>query len=146
MRYRSRLSYDSNPDLTPLIDCTFQLVVFFLLTINFSSDEQSELIRLPSSELAKPTDGALELPITVQILKSGKVLFGGDIMTAEALKKPLRRERDAIWNVLERDVKNATIIIRADRDVPTGVVQEVIRVCQEADFERFVLRARWKRP
>ena len=43
-------------------------------------------------------------------------------------------------------MKNATIVIRADRDVPTGKVQEVIRVCQEADFEKFVLRAKWEQP
>jgi len=131
--------------LTPLIDCTFQLVVFFLLTLNFSSDEQSELIRLPSSELAKPSEGALEMPVTVQILASGMVLFGGDTMTPEAFRGPLRRERDSIRSVLGRDVKNATIVIRADQDVHTGVVQEVIRICQETDFERFVLRAKWKR-
>ena len=145
MHFRSRISFSSDPDLTPLIDCTFQLIIFFLLTLNFSSDEQSELIKLPSSELAKPTEGALETPITIQILSSGKVLFGGDRMTTEALKAPLRRERDAIRNVLGRNVKNATIVIRADRDVSTGIVQEVIRLCQEADFERFVLRAKWER-
>ena len=47
----------SDPDMTPMIDCTFQLVIFFLLTLNFSSDEQSELIRLPASEIAKPAEG-----------------------------------------------------------------------------------------
>ncbi len=146
MRFRSRISFSSNPDLTPLIDCVFQLVIFFLLTLNFSSDEQSELIRLPSSELAKPAGGVLETPITIQILSSGIVLFGGDQMTPGALKEPLRRERDAIRNVLGRNVKNATIIIRADQDVSTGIVQEVIRLCQETDFERFVLRAKWERP
>ena len=145
MRCGSRLIFSPDPDLTPLIDCTFQLVVFFLLTLNFSSDEQSELIKLPSSELAKPSEGSLEMPITVQILSSGLVLFGGDTMTPEALRVPLRRERDSIRSVLGRDVKNATIIIRADQDVPTGVVQEVIRICQETDFERFMLRAKWKR-
>lgn len=145
MRCGSRLIFSPDPDLTPLIDCTFQLVVFFLLTLNFSSDEQSELIKLPSSELAKPSEGSLEMPITVQILSSGMVLFGGDTMTPEALRAPLRRERDSIRSVLGRDVKNATIIIRADQDVPTGVVQKVIRICQETDFERFMLRAKWKR-
>ncbi|MBN1395273.1 MAG: biopolymer transporter ExbD [Pirellulales bacterium] len=145
MRLHGKLTYSSSPDLTPLIDCTFQLVVFFLLTLNFSSAEQSELIRLPSSELAKPTEGALEMPITLQILSSGMVLFAGDQMTPDALQGALRRERDAIRNVLGRNIKNATIVIRADRDVATGVVQKIIRMCQDTDFERFVLRAKWER-
>ena len=146
MRYKSRQSFSSDPDMTPMIDCTFQLVIFFLLTLNFSSDEQSELIRLPSSELAKPAEGSLDTAITVQVLASGTVLFGGDQMTPAALRGPLKRERDVIRTVLHRDVKNATIVIRADRDVPTGIVQEVILVCQQADFEKFALRAKWEQP
>jgi biopolymer transport protein ExbD len=114
--------------------------------LNFSTDEQSELIRLPSSEIAKPVEGALETPITVQILSSGLVLFGGDQMQPSQLQDPLRREREMIKAVLGRDLSNATIVIRADQDVPTGKVQDTIRICQEAGFERFVLRAKWDRP
>ncbi len=146
MKYKSYQSYCSDPDMTPMIDCTFQLVVFFLLTLNFSSDEQSELIRLPGSEIAKPVEGNLETPITVQILSSGMVLFGGDQMEASALRGPLQRERENIKAVLHRNMKNATIVLRADRDVPAGKVQEVIHVCQETDFEKFVLRAKWDQP
>lgn len=146
MRYKSYHTFVSDPDMTPMIDCTFQLVIFFLLTLNFSSDEQSELIRLPASEIAKPSEGALETPITVQVLATGDVLFGGDQMSAAALRGPLQREREMIKNVLGRNMKNATVIIRADRDVPAGKVQDVIRACQETEFEKFVLRAKWKQP
>jgi biopolymer transport protein ExbD len=146
MRYKSRQSFSSEPDMTPMIDCTFQLVIFFLLTLNFSSDEQSELIRLPASEIAKPTEGAMETPVTVQVLASGMVLFGGDQLSPTALRQPLQREREMIKNVLGRSMKNATVVIRADRDVPAGIVQEVIRACQEVEFEKFVLRAKWKQP
>ncbi len=146
MHFRSRQKFSPNPDMTPLIDCTFQLIIFFMLTLNFSSDEQSELIRLPSSELAKPSEGALETPIIVQVLASGMVLFGGDQMEPVALEIPLRQEREVIKNVLRRDLNNATIVIRADRDVPAGIVQEVIQVCQQTDFEKFALRAKWEQP
>lgn len=144
MRYKSYQSYVSDPDMTPMIDCTFQLIIFFLLTLNFSSDEQSELIRLPASEIAKPAEGNLETAITVQILSSGLVLFGGDRMAPAAMKGPLQRERELIRSVLGRNLKNATIVIRADRAVPAGKVQEVIKACQENDFEKFVLRAKWE--
>ena len=146
MRYKSHQSFSSDPDMTPLIDVTFQLVIFFLLTLNFSSDEQSELIRLPASDIAKPAEGALETPITIQVLASGLALFGGDQLPPAALRAPLQRERDMIKNVLGRNINSATIVIRADRDVPTGKVQEVIRVCQQTGFEKFVLRAKWKQP
>ncbi len=47
-----------------------------------------------------------------------------------------------VHNILGRNVKNVTVIIRADRTVPAGKVQEVVQVCQEIGFERFVFRAR----
>jgi biopolymer transport protein ExbD len=116
------------------------------LTLNFSSDEQSELIRLPSSELAKPVEGALDTAITVQILSNGLALFGGDQMAPAALHTSLQRERQMIKSVLGRSLAKATIVIRADRDVAAGKVQETIRVCQETGFEKFVLRAKWDQP
>jgi biopolymer transport protein ExbD len=144
MRIESRQDFSSTPDMTPMLDCCFQLTFFFMLTLNFSSDIQSELIHLPTSEIAKPPERAMETPITVQTMASGMVLFGGDKMTAGALRGPLQREKNMLGSVLGRDMKNATVIIRADRDVPVGKVQEVIQVCQSVGFEKFVLRARVK--
>jgi len=128
-------------DMTPMIDCTFQLVIFFLLTLNFSTAEQSELVHLPKSELAKPPEKAVEIPIVLQMTSSGTVLFNGDFMPPEELQTPLRRERDAIETKRNQTVTDATVIIRADKDTPTGQVQEVIQICQKVGFEKFKLRA-----
>jgi biopolymer transport protein ExbD len=129
--------------MTPMLDVTFQLVFFFMLALNFSSDIQSNLIHLPISEIAKPNEGALELPITVQVLASGLVLFGGDQMTVPALQGPLQRERNVLRRMLgKKKLSNATVVIRADREVASGKVQDVIRICQDIGFEKFVLRAR----
>jgi biopolymer transport protein ExbD len=37
---------------------------------------------------------------------------------------------------------DSTVIIRADREAQAGQVQELIKMCQEAGFEQFALRAR----
>ena len=145
MRFQTLHSYSCQPDMTPMLDLTFQLTFFFMLALNFSSDIQSDLIRLPASEIAKPSEGALETPITVQMLSSGLVLFGGDQMAVDALQGPLQREQRVLKSLFgKKKVGTATIVIRADRDVPTGKVQEVIRMCQDTGFEKFALRARAK--
>jgi biopolymer transport protein ExbD len=127
-------------DMTPMIDMTFQLIAFFMVLINFSDAETNDRIKLPASELAKPPDAPLESPITLQLTKEGTVLYSADELALGALKAPLMRER----NLLERQKKSvaeATIILRADGDAKTGVVQEVIKIAQEAGFEKFVMRA-----
>ncbi len=141
MKYRSKDKMSAEGDMTPMIDIVFQLVIFFMLTLNFSQDEQSELIKLPSSELAKPASSPVEKPITLQLTRTSKVLVGGDEIPLAGVQKVLMREKQAIQKA-SGNVRSATIIIRADQNVQIGKVQELIRACQMTGFEKFVLRAK----
>ena len=129
-------------DMTPMIDMTFQLIAFFMVLVNFSDVQQNERIRLPSSELAKPPDAPLENPITLQLTKKGTVLFVGREVTVNALKPLLVREFQVINARKAGSAKQATVVIRGDREAKTGRVQEVIKICQETGFEKFALRAK----
>ena len=53
-------------DMTPMIDMTFQLITFFVFTLNFSQAVQDDRVQLPLSQLAQPAEGAAEDPITLQ--------------------------------------------------------------------------------
>lgn len=127
--------------MTPMIDMTFQLIAFFMVLINFSDAEQNERITLPLSALAKPPDAPADIPLTLQLTKEGTVLFAGEEVPVSGIKRYLLRERDVLVRT-ERNPREATVIIRADGDAQTGMVQELIRACQETDFEKFTLRAK----
>jgi biopolymer transport protein ExbD len=127
-------------DMTPMIDMTFQLIAFFMVLINFSDAETNERIKLPSSQLAKPPDAPLAEPITLQLTKEGTVLYAGEEIAVGGMRAALQRER-ALLERLRKPISAATIIIRADAETKTGVVQELIRVSQEVGFEKFVMRA-----
>lgn len=128
-------------DMTPMIDMTFQLIIFLMLMVNFSEADQNALVKLPTSELAKPPDKPLEKPITINVLKEGAMIVGGQTVQIEGLRALMSREADAI--VAEgKEVSNAHIIIRGHGSAPVGMIQDVIKVCQEAKFEQFALRAK----
>ncbi len=129
-------------DMTPMIDMTFQLIAFFMVLVNFSEVDQNERIRLPLSQLAKPPDAPLPDPITLQLTREGTILLGGQEFSVEQLPVPLRRERQVLENTPGKSVRGATIVIRADMAAKAGIVQEVIRACQDNGFERFALRAK----
>jgi len=129
-------------DMTPMIDCTFQLVIFFMLTLNYSMEEQDERIKLPSSELAKPVEAMSETNIMLQLTKDGTILVGGDEVTLPGLRPLLERERQALVARKGGVLREATVVIRGDAAVATGLVQEVIQMAQQNQFEKFVLRAR----
>lgn len=133
---------DVKIDMTPMIDMVFQLIIFFMLLINFDQGEQNEKIKLPNSSLARPPDAPLEFPITLHVTAEGNAIYGGQEMAVANLHPYLKREREVIEM---RNDKDATIIIRAHKDAVTGKVQEVIKVCQEqkaGGFEKFVLRVK----
>ena len=128
-------------DMTPMIDMTFQLIAFFMVLINFTEADQNERIHLPASELAKPAETPFESPITLQLTRQGTVLFIGEEVTLSEMVSLLRREK-SVLTAKGDDASKATVIIRADADAETGVVQELIKICQEAGFEKFALRAK----
>jgi biopolymer transport protein ExbD len=129
-------------DMTPMIDMTFQLIAFFMILINFDASEQDERIQLPASTLAKPPEAPLETPITLQLTRQGEVIAGGQLYAEAAALRPLLNNERNVLRLKNRSEKDATIIIRADRNTPTGKVQDLIKLCQEMGFEKFTLRAK----
>lgn len=135
-----------DPDMTPMIDVTFQLIIFFMLTLNFVTEDQSERIKLPSSELAKPPEKPWDSPIILQLTDRKNpptVIVGGDEIPLRNVKTLLEREKKNLLD-MRKSVAKATVIIRADGNSMTGTVQKLIKDCQDLNFERFVLRAREK--
>jgi biopolymer transport protein ExbD len=136
--------YDAAPpemDMTPMIDMTFQLICFFMVALSFDEADRSEKVRLPSSELANPAEAAFELPITLQLTSEGTVIYAGEELALANLGSRLVAEVQ-VMERLGKKPSDATVIIRADGDAPTGKVQELIQACQERRFEVFALRAR----
>ena len=141
MKVKSKKPDLDEGDLTPMIDMTFQLIAFFMVLINFSQTESNERVVLPSSQLVKPPDGPLEFPIILHVAKDGEVILGGDSYTTETLSTGLRREL-AVLKAEKKSAADANVIIRGHQDVAAGRVQEIIRVAQEQNLERFALRAK----
>ncbi|MEI8227100.1 MAG: biopolymer transporter ExbD [Planctomycetota bacterium] len=129
-------------DMTPMIDMTFQLITFFMFVMNFSEAEQDDRIQLPSSQLAKPVEGALESPITLQLTNKGTVIYAGELVAVTDVGTYLEREKTVMLDA-GKEPNAATVIVRADGRSKTGEVQQIIRMCQEKGFERFALRAQY---
>lgn len=144
MRFRHRGPHGvEEGDLTPMIDMTFQLIAFFMLVINFSDVEQDQRVTLPESELARPPESPYEQPLTIHLTKDDRFIYGGREMTQLGqLRSALLRETQIILRHTANKLSDVTVIIRADEDAKTGLVQQVIQACQELEFERFALRGK----
>ena len=129
-------------DMTPMIDMTFQLITFFMFVMNFSEAEQDDRVQLPLSQLAKPVEGAMDTPITLQLTSDGSIIYAGELVAVPDIGVHLEREK-AVMLDAGKEPNSATVIVRADGRAKTGEVQDIIRICQEKGFERFALRAQY---
>jgi biopolymer transport protein ExbD len=125
-----------------MIDMTFQLITFFMFVMNFSEAEQDDRVQLPLSQLAKPVEGAMDTPITLQLTSDGSIIYAGELVAVPDIGVHLEREK-AVMLDAGKEPNSATVIVRADGRSKTGDVQEIIRRCQEKGFEKFALRAQY---
>ncbi len=142
MRFAKHSMAQAEMDMTPMIDVTFQLIAFFMFVLNFSEVDQDQRINLPLSELARPPDVAYEDPLTVQLTDNEQIIFAGDYLSQDGLKAAMLREAQLIKTMPNKKIADVTVIIRADRFAKTGRVQELIKICQEAEFDTFALRGK----
>jgi biopolymer transport protein ExbD len=129
-------------DYTPMIDMTFQLIAFFMILINFAEGEQDQRVQLPSSTLAKPPDASADTPITIQMVRDGRIIMNSQLLPDVSALRPFLKNEQYVLQTKNQSEKNATIIIRAHKDAKTGQVQQIIKLCQEIGFEKFTLRAK----
>src|SRR5881227_2586617 len=129
-------------DYTPMIDMTFQLIAFFMILINFSDAEADERVKLPSSAIAKPPSSSTETPITIQMVRDGKIIMNAQLLPDANALRPFLKNEKSVMELKRQNPKDANIIIRAHKDSKTGLVQQIIKVCQEIGFEKFTLRAK----
>lgn len=139
------------PDVTPMIDIVFQLIAFFMVISNFEQVQADERVKLPRDALAKPPEVKPEHELVINIGyvrdKDGNILDktpyifepGSEFRIPDYAARLQQEKR--LYRAQGVDPKDVTVVIRADADVPTGLVQELIRMAQQAEFQKFALKA-----
>ncbi len=140
--YRRKKTEILEGDLTPMIDMTFQLIAFFMLLINFSEVDRAEEITLPSSVLAVPPEVRPDYQIILNLEPGGEVIFEGLRYEIKLLDPVLRRQVNSAAREGVTEPADIAVILRSHQDTPTGLVQELISKCQEAQLQSFSLRVK----
>ena len=115
-------------NVTPLIDCVFLLLVFFMLTTSFL-EEQSLILHVSSSGRSAAVE-----QIVVDIARDGAIAVDGKPVALEEVTARIRP--------ILSDAKKHAVSIRAERDVPvqrTVAVMDRIRAAG-TDNIRFLTR------
>ena len=158
-------------DMTPMIDCVFLLMIFFVLIIDLSQTNLEDLI-LPKAEYQEPDDTPPENRPVINLLQSGAVYYKGKMQYDPAvhandysgilkmlkLIKQTGKLKMKTENLGGRDVElvDDPVLLRADKWTEWHYVGEVMKQCSmpeaafwkielamsEKDKEEAILKAR----
>lgn len=121
MQFEGRRKAGQMPNLTPLIDIVFLLLVFFMLTSHFVR-EQSLNIDLPVADSGEAVneDGQLEVVINTE----GLFLIDEHIVEEQNLEGVLRQHL--------ADRREKLVRVRGDRGAPLGQAVTVLDAARKA--------------
>jgi len=112
---------DYTPNLTPLVDVVFLLIIFFLVTTEFLPISRQFKIALPESEYSE--EALKKGGNIMEINDAGTLALNGKIIPKVKLKKALRN--------LDPE---KPLLIRADKQTPYGIVVQIMGICRSLGF------------
>ena len=123
MKFQTRQLEPAAMQLAPMIDIVFLLLIFFIVTWQFSRSETEMKISVPSSqEGADPKRVLGEIIVNVRV--TGEVVVEGQVMTQAQLKQKL--------SAIAKQHQNQPVRLRGDAKAEYQTIVEVIDTCQKA--------------
>ena len=115
-----------SPDLTPLIDVVFILLIFFIVSSVFKKEELALMLNLPSSNAKELEIEQKQLNIE---LSQNSLAYLGEVVTFDKLDIKLS-------NVTKKD---KPVIVRIDKDVKYERVVKVLDILQKYSLDNLAL-------
>ncbi len=112
-------------DITALVDVVFQLLIFFLLTSSYVSQQSQQApqvpVELPESSLQAQDQPADDFIVAID--EGGRIFVGADEpVSIEELAVRLARAAD--------ENPNTIVLVRGDQTVPYGRVAQVMAMAR----------------
>lgn len=126
MNRRKKKKEEAELDITPMIDVTFLLLIFFMVTSTMQATPDRDI---PPSKSGDNVVKSEWTDVTVGASRTGgedgEFLWDGTPVTLDQLKEQM----------IQAATGELKILIYAERDVPNGVVGEVERIIGEVAKE-----------
>lgn len=117
-----------SPDLTPLIDVVFLLLIFFMVSTVFKKDELALNLSLPKSSAETLSVENKQIEIEVS---SDYIALSGKIISFDDFEKK-------IFEIASQN-KDKTLIVRIDKEVRYERVTKVLDILQKNNLNNLAL-------
>ena len=115
-------------NMTPMIDIVFLLIIFFMTVsqVSEANREQLALPQQPGSQDQKPS------LLTINFTPEGEIVVGGAIYELSELIALVADELVRLGD----DPTRLTVVLRADRQVTSGVVSRTVKELAKMDVRK----------
>lgn len=149
MQSSSKTEVQAEPNLVPLLDLVFQLIMFFMVCVNFVSQQVNEDIKLPVAQSARPMDKTEVDVLFLNVDQNGKLIVPGrdqPLTTLPQMRVYLRQVHDDAKRVLQEGGDKSgkvktTVVIRGDRRTTYQKIFDLMQLCKEVGYQKLQLRA-----
>ncbi len=139
----------AEPNLVPLLDLVFQLIMFFMVCVNFVNQQVNEDIKLPVAQSARPMDKTELDVLFLNMDQNGRLVVPGrdqPLTTLAQMRVYLRQVyADAKGAAEEKGDKSGrvktAVVIRADKLATYLRIFELLQLCKEIGYQKLQLRA-----
>ncbi len=115
-------------NITPLIDVTFLLIVFFVMSSRMIQSEVAMELNLPQEKSGESVEKNDKNKIILNVAGADEIYYGTRRVTLGELRERLEREK-------ARGTREASVRIRANKDVPYGTIEPILVLCSQTGFD-----------
>lgn len=115
-------------NMSPLIDCVFLLLIFFIVTTVFVEETGVEIQKPRAASSRQMEKNSVMIAITAQ----GEIVFGGRSIPLQSVRGLVKRQLAD---------PNTPVLLLADDSVPTGLLVQVLDECKLAGALRVSVAA-----
>lgn len=119
-------------NITPLVDMSFLLITFFVMTLRLGISQEQE-IELPKADQANTRHESQVVVVHLDVDQNGRVLWGNREWQVSDLVGGLTQRR--------AEDENLKIVVRADARSPFDKVQRVMSAAAQAGISKVSLAA-----
>ncbi len=127
MPRRKSLYEEQELNMTPLIDCVFLLLIFFMVTTVFKQPYSLQVV-LPEAQQGVIVE---EKKLVASITQDGRMEINRHLVTLDNLEQVLLREKEG--------TRSLTLVVRTDQETPHKYLLDLFEVAKRVGIEKIPL-------
>jgi biopolymer transport protein ExbD len=120
---------DTGIDMSPMIDCVFILLIFFIVTTTFVEETGIEVDKPQAASAARLEKTSIMIALTAK----GEVVYGGKEIGLSGVQAVVRR-------MLQKE--KVPVIVQADTNALAGQLARIIDECKLAGADKVSIATR----